>query len=92
MIQTEPPSCSSHIVLIGKNHRGSWVALEQSGRYGGLFVSRAAAIKFALLQNGSRPEAIFDAAHVLEFNLNGAPSSPPHASRIADIAPRREAA
>ncbi|MBB1089882.1 hypothetical protein HUU61_01135 [Rhodopseudomonas palustris] len=92
MEQTEPPSCSSHIVLIGKNHRGGWVALEQTGRYGGLFVSRAAALKFALLQNGSHPETIFDAAHVLELSLNGIPSSPRLASRIEHAAPRRRAA
>jgi len=78
--------------LIGKNRRGSWVALEQTGRYGGLFVSRAAAVKFALLQNGSRPDTIFDAANVLELNLNGVPSSPRLAPRIEHAAPCRRAA
>jgi hypothetical protein len=69
--QTEPPSCSSNIVLIGKNDRGRWVAREQNGLFGGLFISRTAAVKFALFENGNRPEAIFDAAHVLELHSNG---------------------
>lgn len=92
MKHTEPPSCSAHIVLIGKNRRGGWVALEQTGRYGGLFVSRAAAIKFSLSQNGSRPEAIFDAAHVLELSLYGAPSFVAHEPHFEAIAPQRQAA
>jgi len=36
MKQTEPPSCSSNIVLIGKNSRGHWVAQEQSGLLAGV--------------------------------------------------------
>jgi hypothetical protein len=92
MKQTEPLSCSAHIVLIGKNRRGNWVALEQTGRYGGLFVSRAAAVKFALLQNGSRAEAILDAAHTLELSLNGNLAFEPHASPVHEIAPQRQAA
>jgi hypothetical protein len=72
MKQTEPPSCSSSIVLIGKNDRGRWVAREQHGLFGGLFVSRAAAVKFALFENGNRPDAIFDAAHVLDLHSNSA--------------------
>ena len=37
----ELPSCSSAsaIVFIGRNKRGHWVAQEQNGLYGGLFVN-----------------------------------------------------
>jgi hypothetical protein len=37
-----PPSCgtASAIVFIARNSSGDWVAREQNGLYGGLFVSR----------------------------------------------------
>ena len=44
------------IVFIGKNSRGNWVAQEQNGLYGGLFVNRAQAVKYALFENGHHPE------------------------------------
>src|SRR5258708_38655647 len=58
----EPPSCSSAsaIVFIGKNKRGHCVAQEQNGLYGGLFVNRAQAVKYALFQHGQHPETIVE--------------------------------
>src|SRR5882724_1859073 len=58
----EPPSCSSlsSIVFIGKNSRGQWVAQEQNSLYGGLFVNRAQAVKYALFENGHHPETIVE--------------------------------
>ena len=72
----EPPSCSSPsaIVFIGKNSRGNWVAQEQNGLYGGLFVSRAQAVKYALFENGHRPETIVEVAREIELDM-GAPAS-----------------
>jgi hypothetical protein len=69
----EPPSCSSPstIVFIGKNSRGNWVAQEQSGLYGGLFVSRAQAVKYALFENGHHPETIVELSRELELDLGG---------------------
>ena len=49
----EPPSCSSpalSLVFVGRNRRGQWVAQEQNGLYGGLFVNRSQAIKYALAE------------------------------------------
>ena len=73
----EPPSCSSPstIVFIGKNSRGQWVAMEQNGLYGGLFVNRAQAVKYALFENGHHPETIVDLARGLEFDTRGQASS-----------------
>ena len=70
----EPPSCSaaSTIVFIGKNRRGQWVAQEQNGLYGGLFVNRAQAIKYALFENGRRPETIVELARGIELDMQGA--------------------
>jgi hypothetical protein len=69
----EPPSCNSaalSLVLVGKNHRGDWVAQEQNGLYGGLFVSRAQAIKYALFENGRHPEAIVELPCEIELDMN----------------------
>jgi hypothetical protein len=68
----EPPSCSSAstIVFIGKNHRGHWVAQEQHGLYGGLFVSRAQAIRYALFENGDHPETIVELAREIELDMS----------------------
>ena len=69
----EPPSCSSasSIVFIGKNHRGNWVAQEQNGLYGGLFVTRAEALKYALFENGRHPETIVELSREIELDMGG---------------------
>ena len=65
----EPPSRSSAsaIVFIGKNSRGNWVAQEQNGLYGGLFVNRAQAVKYALFENGHHPETIIESSREIEI-------------------------
>jgi hypothetical protein len=69
----EPPSCSaaSTIVFIGKNSRGNWVAQEQNGLYGGLFVNRAQAVKYALFENGRHPETIIEVSREIELDMGG---------------------
>ena len=69
----EPPSCSSasSIVFIGKNRRGNWVAQEQNGLYGGLFVNRAEALKYALFENGRHPETIVELSREIELDISG---------------------
>jgi hypothetical protein len=69
----EPPSCSSAstIIFIGKNSRGNWVAQEQNGLYGGLFVNRAEAFKFALFENGHHPETIVELSREIELDMGG---------------------
>jgi hypothetical protein len=70
----EPPPCSSasSIIFIGKNSRGHWVAQEQNGRYGGLFVNRAQAIKYALFENDHHPETIVELSREIELDMGGA--------------------
>ena len=67
----EPPSCSaaSTIVFIGRNRRGQWIAQEQNGLYGGLFVNRPEALKYALFENGHHPETIIELSHEIELNM-----------------------
>jgi hypothetical protein len=73
----EPPSCStaSNVVFIGRNRRGQWVAQEQNGLYGGLFVNRAQAIKYALFENGHHPETIVELSRQIELEMHGKPVS-----------------
>ena len=71
--RVEPPSLhsSSAIVFVGRNRRGQWVAQEQNGLYGGLFVSRAQAVKYALFENGHHPETIVELAREIELDMGG---------------------
>jgi len=73
----EPPSRSSPstIVFIGRNHRGQWIAQEQNGLYGGLFVSRAQAIKYALFENGQHPETIVELPREIELDMGKTPTT-----------------
>jgi len=67
--EDNPVRPENALFLVGKDSRGRWVARNQSGRCGGLFVGRAAALKFALSQNGNRPDAVIAVAGVLELDL-----------------------
>jgi len=69
----EPPSGSSPstVVFIGRNSRGQWVAQEQNGLFGGLFVSRAQAVKYALFENGHHPETIVELSRGIELDMSG---------------------
>jgi hypothetical protein len=69
----EPPSCSSAsaIVFIGKNGRGNWVVQQQSGLYGGLFIDRSQAFKYALFENGHHPETIVELSREIELDIGG---------------------
>jgi hypothetical protein len=89
----EPPSCHSTAlplvfigrnrkVFIGRNRKGDWVAQEQNGLYGGLFVTRAQAIKYALFENGHRREAIVEVSRELELDMGDSPAFA-NARRIA---------
>jgi hypothetical protein len=79
----EPPSCSSAsaIVFIGKNSRGNWVAQEQNGLYGGLFVNRAQAVKYALFENGHHPETIVELSREIELDTGSKLAFPAAATR-----------
>ena len=69
----EPPSCSSAstIVFVGKDKGGHWVVQEQNGLFGGLFVNRAQAVKYALFENGHHPETIVELSRAIELDMGG---------------------
>ena len=74
MKHTEPPSpqsCTrSSLFLIGKDSRGHWVVQDDQGSCGGLFVNRAEALKFAMFENGNRPQAVVMVPGVFELDMS----------------------
>jgi len=71
MRQAEPPSSSrSSLFLIGQNSRGNWVVQDQRGVCGGLFVDRAEALRFAMFENGNRPQAVVMVPGVFELDMS----------------------
>jgi hypothetical protein len=78
MNQAEPPSPRSSpdasLFRIVKDSHGHWVVQDQQGLRGGLFIDRAKALKFAMFENGNRPQAVIMVPGVLELDVNGGPS------------------
>ena len=44
--------------LVGRDPAGTWVAVDERGLGGGLFVSREAAWHYAATETGRRPDAV----------------------------------
>ncbi len=65
-----PTSLSSDVTA-----GGNWVAQEQNGLFGGLFVNRAQAMKYALFENGHHPETIVLTANIIELDMHRKASS-----------------
>ncbi|MDE5466224.1 hypothetical protein [Bradyrhizobium sp. CSS354] len=55
-------------ILVGRNRRGTWVARDQNGRFGGLFVNRAQALKYAR-RIGQHSESIVELAEEIELDI-----------------------
>ena len=75
MKQDKPPSivpCPRPMQFhIGKDGRGNWVVQDDRGLCGGLFVNRAQALRFAMLETGSQPQAVVMVPGVFELNTGG---------------------
>ena len=71
----EPPSLAraKSLFRVGKNSRGNWVVQDQSGLCGGLFVGRVEAVKFAMFENGNRPQAVIVVPGILELDMSRQP-------------------
>ena len=75
MRQVEPLSCTKQSVfMIGRNSRGQWVVQDQRHLRGGLFVSCAEALKFAMFENGNRPSAAIMLPETIELDFNAKPN------------------
>jgi hypothetical protein len=77
MDRSEPPSTrpagQPRLFRIGKDRAGHWVAQDQQGLCGGLFVDRAEAVKFAMFENGHRPQAVIMVPGILELDMGTQP-------------------
>jgi hypothetical protein len=65
------PLSRSSLLFIGTDSRGHWVVRDQAGLCGGLFVDRSEALRFAMLENGRRPQAVIMVPGILDFRLDG---------------------
>lgn len=59
--------------LIGRNKAGFWVAREYAGRTGGIFLSKASAIRFAKSESAPHGCAWMMTAEALELDLTPRP-------------------
>jgi hypothetical protein len=93
MNEAEPPSpqSSPHASLfrIGKDSHGHWVVQDQQGLRGGLFVDRAEALKFAMFENGNRPQAVIMVPGVLELEMIGRAGTVRHVAANTQVPFRR---
>jgi hypothetical protein len=62
------PISRSSCLLVGKDHRGRWVVRNEVGTSGGRFIDRAAALRFAMLENGN-PRAVIMVPGTLELGI-----------------------
>jgi hypothetical protein len=86
------PSCSrSSLFPVGRNSRGNWVVQDQNGLRGGLFVDRAEALKFAMFENGKRPQAVIMVPGILELDMSRKPAATDRATDHAPAALARAA-
>ncbi len=57
------------IVFVGRNRPGDWIAREQGGIFGGLFVNRTHALKHAVFENSHHPEHIIEESRPIELDI-----------------------
>ena len=92
----EPPSRESpaknQLFMIGRDSHGNWVVRDQAGLRGGLFIDRTEALRFALLENGRRPQAVLMVPGILELDLDRGARTPPKTKSEVLPNPERKAA
>ena len=69
MGQVEPACSQSSPFFMGQDGHGNWVVQDQTGDCGGIFVYRAAALKFAKFESGHRPNAVIMMPGVFELDM-----------------------
>jgi hypothetical protein len=69
-------SVSQWLFFVGKDSHDHWVARDQAGLRGGLFIDRVQALKYAMFENGNRPDAVVMTPAVLELDMSLKPSTP----------------
>jgi hypothetical protein len=69
VLDSRSSDCAPPIVYVGRNRAGNWVARETRGAFGGLFIDRLEALKYALFRNGRHPENIIEVAREIELEI-----------------------
>jgi hypothetical protein len=96
MKQAEPPSTLQNVrplqFLIGKNSRGNWVVQDERGLCGGLFIDRVEALKFAMFENGNRPQAVTMVPGIFELDINHSSTPAFQSSFNANVPHQRKVA
>jgi hypothetical protein len=90
----EPPSTNhstSALFMIGKDSKNNWVVRDKSGRHGGLFADRAAALKFAMFENGGRPRAVVMVPGIFELAMSTKPQPASQSTANAEMPLQRVA-
>jgi hypothetical protein len=77
---------------IGKDSRGNWVVQDDQGLCGGLFIDRAQALRFAVLENGSLPQAVVMVSGVFELDVSGDGRAAHHRPVNSNVANQRKVA
>src|SRR5215475_10060687 len=90
-LHTRRTANGSPLFLVGKDSQGHWVARDQSGLCGGIFVGRAEALKFAMAENGNRPQAVVMVDDVLELDMSVSPRADRRSVDAASAAKRAKA-
>jgi hypothetical protein len=70
----EPPSATTskpQLFFIGRDSHNNWVVQDEKHLCGGLFVDRTEALRFAMFENGRRPQAVVMVPGVFELDLSG---------------------
>ncbi len=57
----------NQLLFVGQNQKANWVVTDGKGLRGGLFISRDAAFRFAMRENGRRLEQIVWVTGTLEL-------------------------
>ncbi len=71
------------LFFLGRDSHGNWVVEDRVHRCGGLFSSRKEALKFALFENGNRPQAVVPVRGLLELDMGETVGAEQRARRIA---------
>jgi hypothetical protein len=66
------PGTSASAFLVGQDDAGRWIARDRRGLTGGIFVNKLAALKFAMFESDSGPNAVLFVPEHIKLTLSGA--------------------
>lgn len=64
-----PDGNALHRFVVGRDGKGHWIARDEEGLTGGVFVDRSSAVRFATMESGHRAGAISFAPASVRLSL-----------------------